>query len=96
MGGEALPADALVTLNPAAGNFNGVLGCINYGGTYTAEGDDVWFGEYGHSYNRCGEGEPDGLEAKLTVSGVTDYRLRGTELELLTYTGKTLLFTRAP
>ena len=37
-----------------------------------------------------------GLEAKLTVSGVTDYRLRGTELELLTYTGKTLLFTRAP
>ena len=47
--GDDLPADALVTLNfPAAGVFNGVLGCIDYSGKYTAEGDDIWFGEYGH------------------------------------------------
>lgn len=97
VGGEALPADALVTLNfPAAGIFNGVLGCIDYSGKYTAEGDDIWFGEHGHDYARCGEGELDGLEAELTISGVTDYRLRDTELELLTYTGETLLFTKQP
>lgn len=96
LSGEALPADALVTLNfPAAGLFNGVLGCIDYSGKYTAEGDDIWFGEHGHSYTRCGEGEElDGVEAELTISGVTDYRLGGAELELLTYSGATFLFTR--
>lgn len=93
--GDDLPADALVTLNfPAVGIFNGVLGCIDYSGEYTAEGDDIWFGEYGHDYARCRDGEElDGIEAELTVSGVTDYRLSGTELELLTFTGDTLLFT---
>ena len=92
--GEDIPADALVTLNfPAAGIFNGVLGCIDYSGKYTAEGDDIWFGEYGHDYARCSEGEElNGVEAELTMNGVTDYRLQGTELELLTYTGNTLLF----
>lgn len=94
--GEAIPTDALVTLNfPAAGSFNGVLGCIDYSGKYTAEGDDIWFGEYGHSYTRCSAGEElDGIEAELTVSGVTDYRLSDTELELLTYYGATLSFTK--
>lgn len=92
--GEDVSADAHVTLNfPAVGIFNGVLGCIDYNGKYTAEGDDIWFGEYGHNYARCSKGEKlDGIEAELTISGVTDYRLRGTELELLTYTGDTLLF----
>lgn len=92
--GEDVPADALVTLNfPAAGIFNGALGCIDYSGKYTAEGGDIWFGEYGHEYARCSEGEElDGIEAELTISGVTDYRLRGTELELLIYTGDTLVF----
>ncbi|CAA9588524.1 MAG: hypothetical protein AVDCRST_MAG86-4132 [uncultured Truepera sp.] len=93
--GEAIPADALVTLNfSAAGIFNGVLGCIDYSGKYTAEGDDIWFGEHGHDYARCrDEEESDGVEAELTVSGVTDYRLSSTELELLTFSGGTLLFT---
>lgn len=92
--GEDIPADALVTLNfPAAGIFNGILGCIDYSGKYTAEGDDIWFGEYGHNYARCRNGEElDGIEAELTVSGVTDYQLRDTELELLTFSGDTLSF----
>ncbi len=75
--GEDISADALVTLN-----------------RYTAEGDDIWFGEHYNNYARCRDGgELDGIEAKLTVSGVTDYRLSGTELELLTYSGDTFLFT---
>ncbi len=85
---------AHVTLDfPAAGIFNGILGCIDYSGKYIAEGDDIWFTEHHHDYVRCGDGELDGIEAELMVSGVTDYRLSGTELELLTYSGDALLFT---
>lgn len=70
------------------------MGCIDYGGEYTAEGDDIWFGKHGHDYARCRDGEElDGIEAQLMVSGVTDYLLSGTELELLTFSGDTLLFT---
>lgn len=96
--GELLPGDALVTLNfPAAGIFDGVLGCIDFSGNYTAEGDDIWFGEYGHSYARCRDGdELDGVEAELTMSGVTDYRIGSAGLELLTYYGVTLSFMKQP
>ena len=98
LNGEVFVSSELVTLEfPAAGTFRGLLGCIDYSGTYTAQGDDIWFGEYGHAYTRCQDGdEQEGVEVEVSVSGATDYRLEEGELELLTYYGDTLLFTAQP
>lgn len=100
--GEAAVAGTTITLRfDSATELSGQLGCAAYTGNYQARGDDIGLSFLAMDYAGCPDPNAPQLTAQESayldsLDWLTDYRLGGRQLEILTAQGVTLRFEALP